>query len=140
MKDQEYFKLFEGCGSGFKGGDGNYCLDYVCGKSIINDIHGNKHSKFCPTCKAKISQAKIEKRKQIKMLEVLKQVVWGKIDWMRVFKDAYENRKTSWNEIGHIREWRNATDEVLFALWHQIEELFGFSNKIKQLQEEIKHE
>ncbi len=55
-------------------------------------------------------------------IEELKQIMYGKIDWMKVFKDAYESRKTSWFEMGHIQEWRNATDEVLFAVWHQLED------------------
>ena len=55
-------------------------------------------------------------------IERVKEVFYGKVDWIKVFKDAYENRKTSWYEIGHIKEWRNATDEVLFAIWHQIEQ------------------
>jgi len=53
--------------------------------------------------------------------EELKQIMYGKIDWIKVFKDAYNSRKTSWYEMGNIQEWRNATDEVLFAVWHQLE-------------------
>lgn len=55
-------------------------------------------------------------------IEELKQIMYGKIDWIRVFKDAYNGRKTAWREMGNIQEWRNATDEVLFAVWKQIEE------------------
>jgi len=56
-------------------------------------------------------------------LQELKEIMYGKVDWYRVFKDAYEGRKSSWFELGHIQEWRNATDEVLFAVWKQIEEI-----------------
>ena len=45
--------------------------------------------------------------------EQLKQIMYGKIDWIKVFKDAYLSRKTSWWEVGHINEWRNATDESI---------------------------
>jgi len=62
-----------------------------------------------------------ESQKGMIKIEDIKQIMYGKIDWIKVFKDAYENRKTSWNEVGYIREWRNATDEILFALWHQLE-------------------
>lgn len=48
-----------------------------------------------------------------------------RLDWITIFKNAYENRKTSWEGLGHIREWRNATDEVM-------------SEVIKQLFESIK--
>ena len=51
----------------------------------------------------------------------LKQVMYGKLDWIQVFKDAHASRKTAWHELGHIQEWRNATDEVLFAVWKQLE-------------------
>jgi len=56
-------------------------------------------------------------------LEELKEIMYGKMDWYKVFKDAYESRKSSWFELGHIQEWRNCMDEVLFAVWKQIEEL-----------------
>ena len=51
----------------------------------------------------------------------LKHIMYGKINWYQVFKDAYNSRKTAWWELGHIQEWRNATDEVLFAVWKQLE-------------------
>lgn len=57
-----------------------------------------------------------------KALEELKGFMFGRMDWFKVFRDAYESRKTSWHELGHIQEWRNATDEILFAVWRQIEE------------------
>ena len=62
--------------------------------------------------------------------EKIKFICYGKIDWIKVFKDAYEGRKTSWKELGHIGEWRNATDEVLFAFWKQ------FKPEIDKLAEE----
>jgi len=52
----------------------------------------------------------------------LKMICYGEIDWIKVFRDAYENRKSSWWDLGHIQEWRNATDEILFAFWKQFEE------------------
>lgn len=55
-------------------------------------------------------------------IEDLKQIMYGKIDWVKVFKDAHASRKGAWYELGHIMEWRNATDEVLFAVWHQLED------------------
>ena len=64
-----------------------------------------------------------------KEIEELKQIMYGKIDWIEVFKDAYEGRKTSWVELGHIQEWRNATDEVLFAVWKQLEKYLKPSDK-----------
>lgn len=54
-------------------------------------------------------------------IEKIKQIMYGRMDWIKVFKDAYEGRRTSWYELGHIQEWRNATDEVLFAVWKQLE-------------------
>jgi len=63
MKDQEYFKLFEGCGK-FK----NLWKGW-CGITFKNGFNEKDGVEICPECKAKISQAKIEKRKQIKMLE-----------------------------------------------------------------------
>jgi len=63
-----------------------------------------------------------QKAEQKEVLEKLKGIVYGKIDWIQVFKDAYENRKTSWVELGHIQEWRNATDEIMTAFWNQFEE------------------
>jgi len=56
-----------------------------------------------------------------KIIEDTKQIMYGEVDWIKVLKDAYESRKTSWFEIGHIKEWRNCTDEILFAVWHQLE-------------------
>jgi len=56
-------------------------------------------------------------------LQELKEIMYGKMDWYKVFKDAYESRKTSWYELGHIQEWRNCTDEILFAVWKQVEEI-----------------
>ncbi len=63
----------------------------------------------------------IDESKKITIGE-LKQIFYGKIDWIRVFKDAYESRRTSWHTMGNIQEWRNATDEILFAVWRQLEE------------------
>lgn len=54
-------------------------------------------------------------------IDVLKYIIFGRIDWPSVFVTAYNNRKTSWYELGHIKEWRNATDEILYAVWHQLE-------------------
>ena len=64
--------------------------------------------------------------------EELKQIMFKEIDWIRVFKDAYESRKTSWYELGHIQEWRNATDEVLFAVWHQIEDILNKNRGVEK--------
>lgn len=55
-------------------------------------------------------------------IEELKSIIYGRMDWFRVFRDAYEGRRSSWHNIGNISEWRNATDEVLFAVWKQLEE------------------
>lgn len=57
-----------------------------------------------------------------KDIDEIKRIMFGEMDWMKVFRDAYESRKGAWYELGHICEWRNATDEVLFAVWHQIED------------------
>ncbi len=62
-------------------------------------------------------------------LEELKRFMYGEMDWTKVFKDAYEGRKTSWHELGNIQEWRNATDEILFAVWHQIEDKFTLNKE-----------
>jgi L-lactate utilization protein LutB len=65
----------------------------------------------------------------------LKTFMYGKMDWIKVFRDAYERRKSSWRELGHIEEWRNATDEVLFAVWKQIEEEIERLNTTLEVQE-----
>ena len=59
--------------------------------------------------------------------EELKSIMFG-MDWIEILKNAYENRRSSWFDLGHIKEWRNATDEILFACWKQLEE------KIKEIE------
>ena len=67
-------------------------------------------------------------------IQLIKAIMYGKIDWIKVFKDAYEGRKTSWKDLGHIREWRNATDEILFAVWSQLEHhLKDYKDKNKMI-------
>lgn len=95
----------------------------------------------------KIRLEEQEQNFQLKFKELeekLKEIMYGKIDWIKVFKDAYEQRKTSWYELGHIKEWRNATDEILFAVWHQFEkeisktfkEVLGEKQTLEEQEEE----
>jgi hypothetical protein len=65
----------------------------------------------------------------------LKTFMYSKMDWIKVFRDAYKSRESSWYELGHIQEWRNATDEVLFAVWKQIEEEIERLNTTLEVQE-----
>lgn len=43
------------------------------------------------------------------------------LDWISILHNAIENRKTSWND-NPVREWRNASDELLFAVKEAFEE------------------
>lgn len=38
-----------------------------------------------------------------------------RLDWIKILKTAIENRRTSWGE-DVVREWRNASDEILGAV------------------------
>lgn len=43
------------------------------------------------------------------------------LDWIKILDDAIKSRKTSWCDPA-VREWRNASDEILFALIHALED------------------
>lgn len=62
----------------------------------------------------------------------LKNFMYGKMDWQKVFIDAFNSRRSSWWKLGHIQEWRNATDEVCFAVWKQLEEFIDSQSKANQ--------
>jgi hypothetical protein len=62
--------------------------------------------------------------------EKLIQILYS-LDWVKVMRDAYEGRKTSWEEIGHIREWRNATDEIMGAVIKQVKEAIASGVEVK---------
>jgi hypothetical protein len=42
------------------------------------------------------------------------------LDWIGILKAAIESRPTSWGD-DPVREWRNASDEVCFALARALE-------------------
>jgi hypothetical protein len=50
-----------------------------------------------------------------------------KLDWIKILSKAIEGRPTSWN-IKPVLEWRNASDEICFAVVNALEEE-GLINK-----------
>lgn len=50
----------------------------------------------------------------------IKQEIY-QLDWIKILNEAIKSRPSSWND-NPIREWRNASDEILGALIHQMEE------------------
>jgi len=57
-----------------------------------------------------------------------------RLDWIIILKKAIEARRTSWGE-DIIREWRNASDEVLSALMEVAEEariFLTFEQRVKK--------
>lgn len=102
---------------------------YHCGDKI--EMAKFNRKTYCRDCKIKLKQNQKHQQMFKKFVENdLKQICYGKVDWFKVFKDAYNSRESSWWGLGHIAEWRNATDEVLFAFWKQ------FKNEINKLLEE----
>ena len=64
-----------------------------------------------------------------KMKEDFKRAIYG-LDMIKIVGDAIQNRETSWSEkcfvCGHphepaIVEWRNATDEIRWAILRELE-------------------
>jgi len=112
MKDQEYFKLFE---ERDKIVDKDFSLSkFGIEKDgyILEIKTADAQLVLLEQIKAKISQAKIEKRKQIKMLEEIKDKLLEGEHWLN----------------------KEGTDCEVCLLEDEL------SNKIKQLQEEIEHE
>lgn len=58
--------------------------------------------------------------KQEEKYEPLDKILFS-LDWTKILSEAINARKTSWNE-NPVREWRNASDEVLTALLHALED------------------
>jgi len=142
MKDQEYFKLFEEREGRlldkelkgiikkeniiFMGKIPQYNSKISIAKNcknflMLGNIFGQKEM-LSKVCKAKISQAKIEKRKQIKMLE-------EELNWL------IKNRDT------RIKILIDTETEKLGGLLYEFNSrIEKIENKIKQLQEEFEHE
>jgi len=62
--------------------------------------------------KVKLNEKKVKRIK----------AVLHKLDWIKILHTAIESRPTSWG-IRPVREWRNASDEILFAVVKEIEKL-----------------
>jgi len=43
------------------------------------------------------------------------------LDWIKILNRAIKNRPTSWHDPA-VREWRNASDEILFSLMQELKE------------------
>ena len=59
------------------------------------------------------------------------------LDMIQVFVDAYNSRQTSWKGMGEIREWKNATDEIRYAIIKRFRKDFEF-DEWKKAREFIK--
>jgi hypothetical protein len=65
----------------------------------------------------------------------LKMILY-RLDWIKILDRAIKMRPTSWND-NPVREWRNASDEINFAVVHALEEE-GILNKFLTNRENTK--
>ena len=50
----------------------------------------------------------------------IKQEIY-QLNWIKILDEAIKSRPSSWND-NPVREWRNASDEILGALINQMED------------------
>lgn len=59
-----------------------------------------------------------------------------KLDWSKILYQAIKNRPTSWKEIP-IKEWRNASDEVMIEVVNSIRQHHKIEHPINKTMREL---
>ncbi len=70
--------------------------------------------------------------------EKIMYAIW-RLDWIKIMNTAIKVRPTSWNE-DPIREWRNASDEVVGALMNEATKKDIFEDQWKKAKKELERE
>jgi len=52
-------------------------------------------------------------------------------NWIKILSNATKNRPTSWGDDA-VREWRNASDEVLMALMSELKATGAIADELKE--------
>lgn len=68
--------------------------------------------------------------------ESVRREIW-QLDWIKIMNKAIKMRPTSWNK-DPIREWRNASDEVVTSLMNECVEKEIFKDQWKEALTDIK--
>ena len=71
------------------------------------------------------------KKEILLSLDELKLIVHMRVDWSQVFRDVYKYKGMSWYDLTDIFAWKEMTDEIMYALWKQIEKEIKERDKLK---------